>query len=163
MPVGTGSRRDLCVESFSGRLVGTFVQMPITVEDGAYARVAETVGDDLGVLALGDEERHLGAPQDVSAEIGRQARRGERLSEASDRGGPPERTPAHDTRLSVAQQCLDDSGYLVTHTRVDGAERADEVGGRAATRRVLGTGLPRPCAGHPSFRRPTGGQSFRTN
>jgi hypothetical protein len=32
-----------------------------------------------------------------------------------------------------------------------------------ATRRALGTGLARPCAGHPSFRRPSAGLSSRAS
>jgi hypothetical protein len=45
--------------------------------------------------------------------------------------------------------------------------RADDVtgdrGARAATRRALGTGLAWPYAGHPSFRRRSGGLSFPTS
>jgi hypothetical protein len=37
------------------------------------------------------------------------------------------------------------------------------LGARAATRRALGTGLARPCAGHRSSRRRSGGLSFRTS
>ena len=48
-----------------------------------------------------------------------------------------------------------------TGRRADGVTR--DRGPRTATRRALGTGLARPCAGHPSFRRRSGGLSFRTS
>src|SRR2546423_10148895 len=43
------------------------------------------------------------------------------------------------------------------------SRRAWDRSARAATRRVLGTGLARPCAGHPSFRRRLGELWFRAS
>ena len=52
--------RDLSVECFRGRLVGALVEVSVDVQNRANRGVAETVGDDFGVLSLGDEERYLG-------------------------------------------------------------------------------------------------------
>ncbi len=68
---------DLCIESLSGGLVSAFVEVAVDVEDGPYRGVAEAVGDDLGMLSLGDEERHLGASERVGTEILVEARCGE--------------------------------------------------------------------------------------
>src|SRR5919109_2391135 len=53
-------------------------------------------------------------------------------------------------------------GYRVAPVASSGMTAGAEAA-LAATRRALGTGLARPCAGHPSFHRRSGGLSFRTN
>ena len=61
--------RDLFVECFRGSLVGALVEVSVDVQNRANRGVAETVGDDFGVLSLGDEERYLGVPKCVGSEI----------------------------------------------------------------------------------------------
>lgn len=75
------------------------------------------------------------------------------------------RTRATRPRRSARRSVRVAVGHPVTaaHTerRTDGVTR--DQGARAATRLALGTELARPCAGHPSFRRRSGGLSFRTS
>ena len=49
----------LCIEAFGGGLVGALVEVAVDVEDGPDRGVAETIGDHLRMLALGDKQCHL--------------------------------------------------------------------------------------------------------
>ncbi len=65
---GIRSGGGLFIESVRRRLVRTPVEVPIDVEEGLHAGVAEAVGDHFGVLTLGDERSHVGVAKDMSAQ-----------------------------------------------------------------------------------------------
>ena len=111
-------------------------------------------------------------------------RRGPRSSARTARPRLPARRPAgrRDLRLRAQRDPAEDGrgvrrrdvlprrqgpvrqhpGELRPHLRDLGPmEKGGALG--TATRRALGTGPARPCAGHPSFRRRSGGPSFRAS
>jgi hypothetical protein len=72
----------------------------------------------------------------------------------SDPASPPAR---RSVRVAVGDP------VAAAHTERHADDVTGDRGARAATRRALGTGLAWPYAGHPSFRRRSGGLSFPTS
>ena len=61
--------RDLFVECFCRGLIHALIKMPVDIQSRPNRGMAETIGDDLGMLSLGDEQRYLGVPKRVGSEI----------------------------------------------------------------------------------------------
>ena len=61
--------RDLLIESLCSGLIGTLIEMPVDVQNRPNRGMAKTIGNDLGMLSLGDEQCYLGVAKRVGSEI----------------------------------------------------------------------------------------------